>query len=86
MRGWETGPANHEEEVMLDKLSDEHIATLLRVAKKSRALRPFFGSPRGMIALREEAARRGVYRTKCEADAVFGAVIEEMKPENSRRA
>ena len=71
---------------MLDKLSDEHIATLLRVAKKSRALRPFFGSPRGMIALREEAARRGVYRTKCEADAVFGAVIEEMKPENSRRA
>lgn len=64
---------------MLSNMSDEKIATLLKVAKKNKALRPFFGSARGMILLREEAARRGIYATKGEASKVFDAVTSRME-------
>jgi len=60
---------------MLGNMKDEQIATLLRLAKRSKALRPFFGSARGMITLREEAARRGIYGSASEANRVFGSVV-----------
>lgn len=43
--------------VVLDRLTDKAIRTLLRIAKQPGA-RPFFRDPRAMIALREEARRR----------------------------
>lgn len=48
---------------MLANMSDQQVERLLRVAKTARGLRPFFGSARGMILLREEAYRRGIYLT-----------------------
>lgn len=64
---------------MLSNLKDEHIQTLLRVGKRNKALRPFFGSAKGMIALREEASRRGIYRTPDEAQRVMNAVIAKIE-------
>lgn len=42
----------------LTRMKDHHIAALLRVAKTR--CRAFFGNPKGMIALRAEAQRRGI--------------------------
>lgn len=64
---------------MLSNMKDEHIKTLLAVAKKNKALRPFFGTPKGMIALREEASRRGIYRTPDEERRVMTAVFTEIE-------
>ena len=69
---------------MLRNMKDEQIATLLRVAKKNKALRPFFGSARGMILLREEAARRGIYATIGEANAAVDAVTSRMEEDIAR--
>lgn len=64
---------------MLSEMKDEHIRTLLRVAKKNKALRVFFGPPKGMIALREEASRRGIYRTQSEEQNVMRDVFREIE-------
>ena len=64
---------------MLEGLSDQQVERLLRVAKTARGLRPFFGNVKGMIALREEAARRGIYRTKDEADRMVERVCVRFK-------
>lgn len=64
---------------MLERLSDEHIATLLRVAKTNKGLRAFFGHPKGMISLREEAHSRGIYATKSEADLIIKRVCNAME-------
>lgn len=66
---------------MLSNMKDEHIRTLLHVAKTNKALRPFFGTPHGMIALREEASRRGIYRTECEANRIMRDVFREIEEE-----
>lgn len=60
---------------MLEKMEDKHVAALLRVAKRAPGLRPFFGSPKGMIALREEASRRGIYGSISEAMMVERRVL-----------
>ncbi len=65
--------------MMLSNMKDEHIAALLRVAKTNKALRPFFGSPKGMILLRQEANRRGIYGGMFEADAVARNVFYQME-------
>lgn len=51
---------------------------LLRAAKK-KGLTPFFGNPKGMIALRNEAARRGVYGSESEALKVQREVFARME-------
>jgi hypothetical protein len=65
---------------MLSRLSDSTVRTLLRVGKKNPGLRAFLSHPRGMIALRNEAARRGIYYTKCEEVAVERDVYSRMYP------
>lgn len=67
---------------MLERLSDDHIATLLRVAKTNKGLRPFFGRPRDMIRLRDEAYARGIYLTHgdmAEADRMVSRVCKAME-------
>lgn len=67
---------------MLEKLSEKHLATLVRVAKTRSGLRPFFGSPKGMIKLRDEAYARGIYLThgdKMEADRKVQRVCSKME-------
>jgi hypothetical protein len=68
-------------ENMLSRLSDSTVRTLLRVGKKNPGLRAFLSHPRGMIALRNEAARRGIYRTECEAAEVERDVYRRMYPQ-----
>jgi len=65
--------------MMLSNMKDKHIAALLRVAKTNKALRPFFGTPKGMILLRQEANRRGIYGGMFEADAVAKDVFFQME-------
>ena len=67
---------------MLERLSDDHIVTLLRVAKTNKGLRPFFRGPREMIRLREEAYARGIYLThgdRAEADRTVAHVCKMME-------
>jgi hypothetical protein len=66
---------------MLSNLSDSTVRTLLRVGKKNPGLRAFLSHPRAMIGLRDEAARRGIYHTKCEEVAVERDVYRRMYPE-----
>lgn len=68
---------------MLEKLKDRHIEALLRVAKKNAGARPFFGSARGMIGLRNEAARRGIYGSAAEAENVIRDVCRQMEMANA---
>lgn len=60
---------------MLDRMNDRQVAALLRVAKRAPGLRPFFGPVKGMIALREEASRRGIYGSDSEALRVERQVL-----------
>lgn len=69
---------------MLQNMSDEQIATLLKVAKRNKGLRPFFGSARGMIVLRNEAARRGIYATAGEEVEVRRQVFDRMEGDIAR--
>jgi hypothetical protein len=71
--------------MMLSNMKDEHIAALLRVAKTNKALRPFFGTPKGMILLRQEANRRGIYGGMFEADAVVKGVFFQMEDRRDER-
>jgi len=68
------------EEATLSRLSDKTVTRLLMIGKR-HGLRPFFGHPKAMIALRDEAARRGIYYTKCEEVAVERDVYSRMYPE-----
>lgn len=52
---------------MLSRMNDKHIAALMRVAKTNKGLRPFFGNPKSMIALRVEANSRGIFNEFDEA-------------------
>lgn len=61
----------------LSKLSDETVKRLLMIGKR-HGLRPFLGHPRAMIALREEAAKRGIYATRGEEVIVERAVFAHM--------
>jgi hypothetical protein len=67
------------EEGMIERMKDRHVAALLRIAKTKRGLRPFFGTAKGMIALRKEAARRGIYASVGEANEVFMQVTQAME-------
>lgn len=67
---------------MLERLSNDHIATLLRVAKTNKGLRPFFSGPKDMIRLREEAYARGIFLTqgdRAEADRMVARVCKMME-------
>jgi hypothetical protein len=64
---------------MLSNMDDRHIETLLRVAKKNKALRPFFSHPKGMITLRQEAYKRGIFGSNSEASRVCSTVFEAME-------
>jgi hypothetical protein len=71
---------------MLENMKDRHVAALLRVAKRAPGLRPFFGSPKGMIRLREEASKRGIYGSDGEALRVERLVMQMIEGgENERR-
>lgn len=61
----------------LSKLSDDTVKRLLMIGKK-HGLRPFLGHPKAMIALREEAAKRGIYATRGEELVVERAVFARM--------
>ena len=61
----------------LSRLSDETVKRLLMIGKR-HGLRPFLGHPRSMIALREEAAKRGIYATRGEEVIVEQAVFARM--------
>jgi hypothetical protein len=61
--------------MMFEKLKDRNIQTLLMIGKRGGAY-PFIRDPRGMIALRNEAAKRGIYATKGEEER---AVMEVMR-------
>lgn len=61
----------------LSKLSDDTVKRLLMIGKK-HGLRPFLGHPKAMIALREEAAKRGIYATRGEEVIVERAVFASM--------
>lgn len=65
--------------MMLSNMKDKHIAALLRVAKTNKALRPFFGSPKGMILLRQEANKRGIYGGYLEADTMLKNAFAAME-------
>lgn len=64
---------------MMKGISDKNIEILLRVAKTNKGLRAFFGSPHGMIALRNEAARRGIYATAAERERAVKSVIQKLE-------
>jgi len=64
----------------LSRLSDETVRRLLMIGKR-HGLRPFLGHPRAMIALREEAAKRGIYATRGEEVIVERAVFARMDTE-----
>lgn len=61
----------------LSKLSDETVKRLLMIGKR-HGLKPFLGHPKAMIALREEAAKRGIYATRGEELIVERAVFARM--------
>lgn len=61
----------------LSRLSDKTVKRLLMIGKR-HGLRPFLGHPKAMIALREEAAKRGIYATRGEEVIVEGAVFARM--------
>lgn len=61
----------------LSRLSDETVKRLLMIGKR-HGLKPFLGHPRAMIALREEAAKRGIYATRGEEVIVERAVFARM--------
>ena len=67
---------------VLDRLSDHQIRALLLNGKVNGA-RPFLKNPRGMIYLREEAAKRGIYASKNEEERVMKSVILMMEDEGS---
>jgi len=64
----------------LSRLSDETVKRLLMIGKR-HGLKPFLGHPRAMIALREEAAKRGIYATRGEEVIVERAVFARMDTE-----
>ncbi len=66
---------------MLLHMSDASIRILLTRGKKLTGARPFIANPRMMIALRDEAERRGIYGTIWEEDAVQNRVLSAMKPQ-----
>lgn len=70
---------------MLSGMKDSHIETLLRVAKTNKALRPFFSHPKGMIALRQEAYKRGIFGSNSEAARVCASVFTAMDDEQWRQ-
>lgn len=61
----------------LSRLSDETVKRLLMIGKR-HGLKPFLGHPKAMIALREEAAKRGIYATRGEEVIVERAVFARM--------
>ena len=61
----------------LGRLSDETVKRLLMIGKR-HGLKPFLGHPKAMIALREEAAKRGIYATRGEEVIVERAVFARM--------
>lgn len=58
----------------LSRLSDETVKRLLMIGKR-HGMKPFLGHPKAMIALREEAAKRGIYATRGEEVIVKQAVF-----------
>ena len=64
----------------LSRLSDKTVKRLLMIGKR-HGLKPFFGHPKAMIALRDEAARRGIYATRCEEVIVERDVYRRMHSE-----
>jgi hypothetical protein len=70
---------------MLDGVKDKHLPAILAAAKKP-GLAPFFRNPRAMIALREHAARRGVYWSQSEALEVQRAVFAGLEDGHARNA
>jgi hypothetical protein len=68
----------------LGGLKDETVKRLLMIGKRS-GLKPFFGHPKAMIALREEAARRGIYATRSEEAIIEKAVFARMEERGNGR-
>lgn len=66
----------------LSRLSDDTVKRLLMIGKR-HGMKPFLGHPKAMIALREEAAKRGIYATRGEEVIVERAVFARMDAKGS---
>ena len=69
---------------MFEKLKDHHIRALLLNGKRSGAY-PFLRQPHAMIALRKEAASRGIYSSKNEEERVVREVTARMADDKGVR-